>query len=62
MYINEHQKCVIEEEKAHSHSLQSQLLQVKSLLQKKPDETSQHQYQQEILFLNQRLERVFFKK
>lgn len=58
LYINEHQKCILNEEKHHVSSLQSQLLEVKSHLQKKPDETSLQQYQMEIASLNQKIERV----
>ncbi|XP_062577312.1 uncharacterized protein LOC134239164 [Saccostrea cucullata] len=61
-YINEHQKCIVEEEKNHSLSLQAQLLEVKSLLQQKPTETSLQQYQQEIASLKQRLERITTEK
>ncbi|XP_061183361.1 interaptin-like [Saccostrea echinata] len=61
-YINEHQKCIVDEEKNHSLSLQAQLLEVRSLLQQRPDETSLQQYQQEITSLNQRLERLKSEK
>ncbi|XP_065940174.1 coiled-coil domain-containing protein 73 [Magallana gigas] len=62
LYINEHQKCILNEEKHHVSSLQSQLLEVKSHLQKKPDETSLQQYQMEIASLNQKIERLKAEK
>ena len=61
MYINEHQKCILNEEKNRVLSLQSQLLEVKCRLQQKPDETSLQQYKLEIASLNQKLEKVFIQ-
>nr|XP_022329392.1 coiled-coil domain-containing protein 73-like isoform X2 [Crassostrea virginica] len=58
MYINEHQKCILNEEKNRVLSLQAQLLEVKCRLQQKPDETSLQQYKLEIASLNQKLEKV----